>query len=410
MSEDKKRIKNIGIITSGGDCGGLNAVIRGAAKTALIRGMRTFTIPNGYAGLYNLVNFDHLVELDEERTDHVNSQFAGSDAGQSRVKISKIDDPDNYDRIMMGLRKHNIDGLVISGGDDTGSVVVDLSEHGIPCVHAPKTMDLDLQTYSVGGDSAINKIANIVDDLKTTGTTHNRIMVIEVFGRYAGHTAFRGGIAADADCILIPEVPVDFDAVYAHLKHYYIRRILNSDVHAGTYTIVVAEGVRGADGKLFSDGGGAKTDSFGHPRLAGAGRFVKETLEDMMRADPEIKQFMKTSEMYVPGVFEIPEIREVIPSHIVRSGATSAYDVNFGKQIGAAAVILLEQGVSGVTVVKMFDGEIRYMPTQEAIAQRFVGLESVSFYEQMDVCFGRFRQEYIPKLKEVHGAVERQYS
>ncbi|MBQ6002270.1 MAG: 6-phosphofructokinase, partial [Synergistaceae bacterium] len=209
---------------------------------------------------------------------------------------------------------------------------------------------------------------------------------------------------------LIPEVPVDFNAVYAHLKHYYIRRILNSDVHAGTYTIVVAEGVRGEDGNLFSDGGGAKTDSFGHPRLAGAGRFVKETLEDMMRADPEIKQFMKTSEMYVPGVFEIPEIREVIPSHIVRSGSTSAYDVNFGKQIGAAAVILLEQGVSGVTVVKMFDGEIRYMPTAEAIAQRFVGLESVAFYEQMDVCFGRYRQEYIPQLREVHGAVERQYS
>ena len=133
------KMKNIGIITSGGDCGGLNAVIRGAARTALMRGMRTYTIPNGYAGLYNLVNFDHLVELDEERTDHITSQFAGSDAGHSRVKISKINDPDKYDRIMMGLRKHNIDGLVISGGDDTGSVVVDLAEHGIPCVHAPKT-------------------------------------------------------------------------------------------------------------------------------------------------------------------------------------------------------------------------------------------------------------------------------
>ena len=129
-----------------------------------------------------------------------------------------------------------------------------------------------------------------------------------------------------------------------------------------------------------------------------------------MKEDPEIKQFMKTSEMYVPGVFEIPEIREVIPSHIVRSGATSAYDVNFGKQIGAAAVILLEAGVSGVTVVKMYDGKIRYMPTNEAIVQRFVGLESVAFYEQMDVCFGRFRQYYEPKLEEVHGAVERQYS
>ena len=408
--DNKGNMKNIGIITSGGDCGGLNAVIRGAAKAALMRGIRTYTIPNGYAGLYNLVDFDHLVELDEERTDHVNSSFAGSDAGHSRVKISKINDPDKYDRIMMGLRKHNLNGLVISGGDDTGSVVVDLSEHGIPCVHAPKTMDLDLQTYSVGGDSAINKIANIVDDLKTTGTTHNRNMVIEVFGRYAGHTAFRGGIAADADCILIPEVPVDFNAVYDHLKHYYIRRILNSDVHAGTYTIVVAEGVKGEDGKLFSDGGAAQADSFGHPKLAGAGRFVKETLEEMMRNDPEIKQFMKTSGMYVPGVFEIPEIREVIPSHIVRSGSTSAYDVNFGKQIGAAAVILLDEGVSGVTVVKMYDGKIRYIPTAEAIAQRFVGLESVTFYEQMDVCFGRRRQQYKAVLEEVHGAVERLYS
>ncbi|MBQ3645853.1 MAG: 6-phosphofructokinase [Synergistaceae bacterium] len=408
--EVKKGIKNIGIITSGGDCGGLNAVIRGAAKAALMRGIRTFTIPNGYAGLYNLVNFDKLVELDEERTDHVNSSFAGSDAGHSRVKISKINDPDKYERIEMGLRKHNLDALLISGGDDTGSVVVDLSEHGIPCVHAPKTMDLDLQTYSVGGDSAINKIAKIVDDLKTTGTTHNRIMVIEVFGRYAGHTAFRGGIAADADCILIPEVPVDFDAVYAHMKHYYIRRILNSDVHAGTYTIVVAEGVRGQDGQLFSEGGGVAKDSFGHPKLAGAGKFVKDTLENKMKDDPEIKQFMKTTGMYVPGVFEIPEIREVIPSHIVRSGETSAYDVNFGKQIGAAAVILLDEGVSGVTVVKMYDGKIRYMPTAEAIAQRFVGLETVSFYEQMDVCFGRPRQKYQAVLEEVHGAVERLYS
>ena len=408
--EVKKGIKNIGIITSGGDCGGLNAVIRGAAKAALMRGIRTFTIPNGYAGLYNLVNFDKLVELDEERTDHVNSSFAGSDAGHSRVKISKINDPDKYERIEMGLRKHNLDGLLISGGDDTGSVVVDLSEHGIPCVHAPKTMDLDLQTYSVGGDSAINKIAKIVDDLKTTGTTHNRIMVIEVFGRYAGHTAFRGGIAADADCILIPEVPVDFDAVYAHMKHYYIRRILNSDVHAGTYTIVVAEGVRGQDGQLFSEGGGVAKDSFGHPKLAGAGKFVKDTLENKMKDDPEIKQFMKTTGMYVPGVFEIPEIREVIPSHIVRSGETSAYDVNFGKQIGAAAVILLDEGVSGVTVVKMYDGKIRYMPTADAIAQRYVGLETVSFYEQMDVCFGRPRQKYQAVLEEAHGAVERLYS
>ena len=84
--------------------------------------------------------------------------------------------------------------------------------------------------------------------------------------------------------------------------------------------------------------------------------------------------------------------------------------LDFGKQIGAAAVILLDEGVSGVTVVKMYDGKIRYMPTSEAIAQRFVGLETVSFYEQMDVCFGRYRQPYVAQLEEVHGAVERLYS
>lgn len=401
-----KKMKNIGIITSGGDCGGLNAVVRGAAKTAMARGIGAYIIPNGYAGLYNLVDFERLVFLDEERTDHVNSAFAGSDAGHSRVKISKIPDPEKYDRILLGLRKFNLDGLLISGGDDTGSVVVDLAENGIACVHAPKTMDLDLQTYSVGGDSAINKISRIVEDLKTTGKTHNRVMIVEVFGRYAGHTAFRGGVAADADCILIPEITVDFEAVYYHVKHYYMRRILNSDARSGTYVMVVAEGVKGEDGKYFSDSGDS-TDSFGHVRLAGAGRYIRTRIEGMMREDPEIRQFMKVSGMFVPKVFEIPEVREVVPGHIVRSGATSAYDVNFGKEIGSAGVILLDEGISGVTVVEVHDGRIRYMPTAEAIVQRSVNLNEVTFYEQMDVCFGRRPQSYVPVLEEMTGPIER---
>ncbi|MDR1649298.1 MAG: 6-phosphofructokinase [Synergistaceae bacterium] len=400
------KLKNIGIITSGGDCGGLNAVVRGAAKAALSRGIGAYIIPSGYAGLYNLVDFEKLVLLDEERTDHVNSAFAGSDAGHSRVKISKIEDPDKYDRILLGLRKFNIDGLVISGGDDTGGVVIDLVQNGIPCVHAPKTMDLDLQTYSVGGDSAVNKIARIVEDIKTTGKTHNRVMIVEVFGRYAGHTAFRGGIAADADCILIPEIAVDFNIVYEHLKHYYMRRILNSDVNAGTYVMVVAEGIRGEDGKVFSDGGDG-TDSFGHAKLAGAARAVRKRIEEMMKQDPEIRQFMRVAGMYVPGVFVIPEVREVIPGHMVRSGSTSAYDVNFGKEIGAAAVILLDEGICGVTVVEIDEGKIRYIPTEQAIKQRFVNLNEVTFYEQLDICFGRAPQKYVPVIEKYEGSVER---
>ena len=173
----------IGIITSGGDCGGLNAVVKGTACMAHTKGAETVVIPNGYAGLYNLINMEKLVPLTLQRLDQFESNLAGSEAGHSRVKIGKIDDPGKYDRIKAGLKKHNIDGLVISGGDDTGSVMVDLDDHGIRCVHVPKTMDLDLQTYSVGADSAINRISLFVQDLKTTGRTHNRVIVTEVLGR-----------------------------------------------------------------------------------------------------------------------------------------------------------------------------------------------------------------------------------
>jgi 6-phosphofructokinase len=145
-------------------------------------------------GLYNLVDFPSLVELTPQRIEEIQVYLAGSEAGNSRVKISKIKDERKYDRIKDGLKKFGIDALVISGGDDSGSVVVDLAKNGIPCVHAPKTMDLDLMPYSVGGDSTINRIAEFARDLKTTGRTHNRIVVMEVFGRYAGHTAFRGGV------------------------------------------------------------------------------------------------------------------------------------------------------------------------------------------------------------------------
>ncbi len=399
-------LRNIGIITSGGDCGGLNAVVRGAAQMAESLGIGAFVIPNGYAGLYNLINMDHLVELTLSRVDHVHSSLAGSEAGHSRVKIAKIKDPEKYEKIKAGLKKFNIDGLVISGGDDTGSVVVDLANNGIPCVHAPKTMDLDLQTYSVGADSAINRIAKFVEDLKTTGQTHNRIMVVEVFGRYAGHTAFRGGIGADADCILIPEIPVDFDVVYKHMKERYIRRVKESDVNAGTYSIVVAEGMKDLRGQEIVDES-AGVDSFGHKKLAGAGKYVRKQLEMRMKEDDEIREFMKEQGMYVPGLYETPEVREVVPGHLVRAGSSSAFDVNFGKEAGGGAVLLLKNGYSGVTVFNVHKGEIRFLPTKKAIEQRHVDVEMVSFYEQLGICFGRKPVPFEPEFYEKKGIVDR---
>ena len=401
-------MKKIGIITSGGDCGGLNAVVKGAAQMAHAQGLQCYIIPNGYAGLYNLVDFDSLTELTPERVDLLDDNFAGSEAGHSRVKVSKIKDEKKYDRIKAGLKKFGIDALVISGGDDTGSVIVDLFNQGIKCIHAPKTMDLDLQTYSVGGDSTVARIADFVEDLKTTARTHNRVMVVEVFGRYAGHTAFRGGIGADVDAILIPEVPVDFDALYQDVKKKLFNRFAKSDVKAGDYMIVVAEGLRDASGKEIVDETSIP-DAFGHKKLAGAAKYVCQELTKRFKADTETKGLMQREHLYVEGIYEIPEIRSVTPGHLVRCGRSSAYDVSFGKEAGAGAVLLLMQGIAGVTIADVKGNKIRYMKTAEAIKQRFVDLDQVAVHEQMGICFGRKPAAFKPVAQEITVAPERIY-
>jgi 6-phosphofructokinase 1 len=167
------------------------------------------------------------------------------------------------------------------------------------------------------------------------------------------------------------------------------------------YSIVVAEGIKGEDGKLFTDSG--SKDAFGHIKLEGAAKYVRYALETRMKSDPEMRSFMQASGMFVEGVLETPEIREVIPGHLVRSGATAAYDVSFGKEIGGAAVLLLLNGITGVTVYGVMDGEIRYLPTKEAIKQRYVNLEMVSFHEQMGICFGRKPAPYAPTFRNGAG-------
>ncbi len=401
-------MKNIGIITSGGDCGGLNGVIKGAGLTALNKGMKAFIVPNGYAGLYNLMDIKTLTELTKERLEEIDVTVAGSEAGNSRVKVSKIKDEKKYERIKDGLKKFNLDALVIAGGDDTGSVVADLSSKGIPCVHAPKTMDLDLMPYSVGADSTINRIATALWDLKTTGRTHNRVVVMEVFGRYAGHTAFRGGVAADVDAILIPEVAVDFDVLYQHIKSVFLKRIEESDVHAGTAVIVVAEGLRDASGNELVDMS-SEPDSFGHRKLMGAGSYVVKQLESRIKGDPDIKKWMQRTGQFVEGVYEIPEVRDIRPTHLMRCGFSSALDANFGLEVGSAAVELITKQITGVTVISYRCGKIEYMPVAEAIVQRFVDVKDVALYESLGLCFGRKPGQVEVDTEKVSGVPVRVY-
>jgi 6-phosphofructokinase 1 len=390
-------------LTSGGDCGGLNAAIKGAASMALNLGVELYAIPNGYAGLYNLHQSGNLVRLDWNATDAIVSLMAGSEAGNTRVKISGIEDPKKYETIRGGLAKHNIGGLIIAGGDDTGSVVVDLCRQGISCVHVPKTMDLDLQTYSVGGDSSVNRIARFIEDVKTTGRSHNRVMIVEVFGRYAGHTTLLGGVAGDADCILIPEIPVDFDVVYGHMRERFQRRIEASPFKSGTYVIAVSEGFTDASQQRLSDQT-LGADAFGHKKLGGTGKYVREELSRCMKADGEMAEFMRRQGLFVEKMNALPEIREVLPSYLFRSGPTSAMDACFGRDVGAAALVAIVNGMSGVTVTGIKNGVVQCAETTCVIGQRMVQDQTVRFYETMGICFGRKPGRFQPQIAKVDQA------
>jgi 6-phosphofructokinase 1 len=153
----------------------------------------------------------------------------------------------------------------------------------------------------------------------------------------------------------------------------------------------------------------SEPDSFGHRKLMGAGRYVVKQLEDRVKADPEIKEFMKRTGQFVQGVYEIPEVREIRPSHLVRCGFATALDANFGVEVGSAAVELLAGGTVGVTVVSYREGTIEYMDVKEAIVQRLVDPADVALFEALGVSFGRKPAKPEPKMKKVTGKPVRVY-
>ncbi len=185
-----------------------------------------------------------------------------------------------------------------------------------------------------------------------------------------------------------------------------MNRVLKSDVLAGTYLILVAEGLKNASGEECYDES-AGVDAFGHKKLAGACKFVQQELDKRFKADPSITEFMKTTKMYVKGIYEKPEVRTVSPGHLVRCGRSSVYDVNFGKEAGASAVVLLSKGLSGYTIVGLKHEKIEYVQAKKAIEQRHVNPKVISFYEKLGVCFGRQPDNILPETEEFTGYIER---
>jgi 6-phosphofructokinase 1 len=313
----------VGLLTGGGDCPGLNAVIRAVVQQLEDAGATCIGILEGWRGLIQ----DLTGPLTTAQTDGIIAQ-GGSILGSSRTNPYRNPETDlvalreNYDRL-------KLDALVVIGGDDTLGVALRLrNDFQYPVVGIPKTIDNDLRVadFSFGFDTAVNIVTEAVDRIRTTTESHRRIVVVETMGRQSGWIACFSGMAVGADYILVPEVPIDLP----HLLSVLSRRRAAGKNYG---IVIVAEGARFPDRGPFTIDDAP--DPFGNVRLGGIGMAVADALEKQM------------------GL----ETRVVVLGHLQRGGSPSAYDRILATRLGLAASRLVLQRRFG-TIVTLMNGTI----------------------------------------------------
>ncbi|MGI5938475.1 6-phosphofructokinase [Methanoculleus thermophilus] len=322
----------VGVLTGGGDCPGLNAVIRAVVRTGAKHGFDTIGIRDGWLGL--------VAGNVEPLTDYSVTGIlpkGGTILGTSRTNPFKSEA--DVQRLRDNIRKFGIDAIVAIGGEDTLGVANKLSQMGIPVVGVPKTIDNDVggTDYTFGFDTAVATVTEAIDRLHTTAESHHRIMVVEVMGRHAGWIATMAGIAGGADEILIPEIPFDLDEVTHHLRARYERGKKFS-------IVVVAEGAqpKEMEGAITRSG---RTDEFGHVTLGGVGNYLRDELE-------------KRLDM---------EVRVTVLGHVQRGGSPTAHDRVLATRFGVAAANLIKEKDFGKMVALRGD-DIVAVPIEEAVA------------------------------------------
>lgn len=329
----------VGMLTGGGDCPGLNAVIRAAVRKGILHHGDEFVgFMEGWRGVLD----DTTMPLTLETTSGILHR-GGTILRSSRTNVKKI--PGGFEKCVEVLGKNRIDALIALGGDDTQSISLALSERGVKCVGVPKTIDNDLSGTDAcfGFDTAVGIATEAVDRLHSTAEAHNRVLVCEVMGRDAGWIAITTGIAGGADVTLVPELPIDIDEVCRLLRYRW--------EHGKKFAIVVvAEGAKMAqqEGQVAV---GDKVDAFGHVRLSGIGQVLSEEIEKRTGY----------------------ETRSVNLGHTQRGGTPSAYDRMLATRYGVAAIDLVHAGKFGRLVV-LRGTEITDIPLADAIAKtRTVG-------------------------------------
>jgi phosphofructokinase-like protein len=344
----------VGLLTGGGDCPGLNAVIRGAVRRGLAHGDHSFLgFRYGWAGVLE----DDAIELTFESTAGILPR-GGTILGTSRTNPFAGDETAQGLRtIRRTLTARELDALIPIGGEDTLGVALRLHREGIPVVGVPKTIDNDLGGTDVtfGFQTAVQIATDAIDRLHTTAESHNRVMVVEVMGRNAGWIATHAGLAGGADAILAPERPFDIEEVCAHLRRRHQRGRSFS-------IVVVAEGATPREGTLQTRPG-TSVDAFGHARLGGIGVTLEREIEQRTGY----------------------ETRVTILGHVQRGGTPVAFDRVLASRLGVAAMDAVAAGHFG-TMVGLHATEIVEVPLEEAL--REPKLLDPALYETAQLFFG----------------------
>jgi len=340
----------IGILTGGGDCPGLNPVIRAVVRKGINEGYEIIGIKNGWKGLIE----NDTLKLNLDAVSGILPK-GGTILGTSRTNPYKK--PEDLQKVKDHYKKLGLDALIVVGGEDTLGVAVKLIEAGIPnIVGVPKTIDNDISStdYTFGFDTALNTAMECIDKLHTTAESHHRIIVVEVMGRHAGWIATEAGIAGGADVILIPEMPVDIEEVCNLIKNRHQR--------GKTFSIVVvAEGAKFKEGTILTQE--EKLDEFGHVRLGGIGEFLAGEIEKRTGY----------------------ETRVSVLGHIQRGGTPTAFDRVLGTRFGVKAVELAKNKSFG-KMVALSGNKIIEVPIEKAIST--LKTVDIEFYEIAKTFFG----------------------
>lgn len=343
-------MERIGILTGGGDCPGINPVIRGVVRAALKKNVyELIGLLNGWQGLLN----KDTINLDLNSVSGIVHR-GGTILGTSRTNPYKIEG--GSEKCIKNFKSLNLDALVAIGGEDTLGVATRLHKEGLNIVGVPKTIDNDLSAtdFTFGFDTAVNIATEAIDRLHTTAESHHRIMVVEVMGRHAGWIAVYAGIAGGADIILIPEIPIDINGVVEILKNRK-KRGKNFSI------VVVAEGAKFKDDSMVIQE--EKLDSFGHVRLGGIGQVLSDEIEKLTGF----------------------ETRVTVLGHIQRGGSPTAYDRVLGTRFGVAAVKLIEKKKFG-RMVSLSGNEIIDVPLEKAVGK--LKTVDMDLYEVAKIFFG----------------------